>query len=209
MSNKLRKSFCAWIVSGPSGSGKTSLCEALLEDSFWKKRLLKTVSYTTRALRPGERQGRDYRPISKKRFLVLKKQGALLESEKIFGAYYGTPKKDVRLAKRQGKDLLLCIDVNGARTVRRFFKKEATSIFILAPKEEVLRRRLKKRSTENRDQVRRRLRRVKSEMRRMKEYDYVVVNDDFNEALSKIKSILTAKICEGAYVIRSIGKAYR
>ena len=135
MSNKPKKSFRAWIVSGPSGSGKTSLCEALLRNPFWGKRLLKTVSYTTRSLRPGERQGRDYRHISKERFLVLKKQGALLESEKIFGAYYGTPKKAVGQAKRQGRDLLLCIDVKGARTVRRFFKKEATSIFILAPKE--------------------------------------------------------------------------
>ena len=198
MSNKSKKGFCAWIVSGPSGSGKTSLCEALLKDPFWGKRLLKTVSYTTRALRPGERQGRDYRPISKERFLFLKKQGALLESEKIFGAYYGTPKKDVCVAKRLGRDLLLCIDVKGARTVRRFFKKEATSIFILAPKEEVLHKRLKKRSTENRDEILLRLRRVKSEMRHAKEYDYVVVNDDFNEALGKIKSILTAKTCEGA-----------
>ena len=198
MSNKVKRSFRAWIVSGPSGSGKTTLCEALLEDPFWGKRLLKTVSYTTRSLRPGERQGRDYRLVSKERFLVLKQQGALLESEKIFGAYYGTPKKDVWQAKRQGKDLLLCIDVKGARTVRRFFKKEATSIFILAPKEEVLLKRLKKRSTEDRDQIVRRLRRVKSEMGHAKEYDYVVVNDDFNEALNKIKSILTAKTCEGA-----------
>ena len=208
MSNKVKKSFRAWIVSGPSGSGKTTLCEALLEDPLWGKRLLKTVSYTTRPLRPGERQGRDYRHISEEKFLVLKQQGSLLESEKIFGAYYGTPKKDVWQAKRQGKDLLLCIDVKGARTVRRFFKKEATSIFILAPKEEVLLKRLKKRSTEDRDQIVRRLRRVKSEMGHAKEYDYVVVNDDFNEALNKIKSILTAKTCEGAYVVRSIGKTY-
>jgi guanylate kinase len=208
MSNRPKKSFRAWIVSGPSGSGKTSLCEALLKNPFWGKRLLKTVSYTTRSLRPGERQGRDYRHISKERFLILKKQGALLESEKIFGAYYGTPKKAVAEAKRLGRDLLLCIDVKGARTLRRFFKKEATSIFILAPKEKVLRERLKKRSTENRDQIHRRLRRVKSEMGHMKEYDYVVVNDDFNEALGKIKSILTAKTCEEAYVVRSIREAY-
>ena len=208
MSNKPKRSFRAWIVSGPSGSGKTSLCEALLKDPFWGQKLLKTVSYTTRALRPGEREGRDYRSISKERFLVLKKQGALLESEKIFGAYYGTPKKDVTLARRQGKDLLMCIDVKGARTVRRFFKEEAASIFILAPKEEILSKRLKKRSTEGRAQINHRLRRVKSEMRRMKEYDYVVVNDDFNEALGKIKSILTAKTCEGTYVVRSIRKAY-
>jgi len=198
MSNKVKKSFRAWIVSGPSGSGKTTLCEALLEDPFWGKRLLKTVSYTTRSLRRGERQGRDYRPISEEKFLVLKQQGALLESEKIFGAYYGTPKKDVSEAKRLGKNLLLCIDVKGARTVRRFFKKEATSIFIVAPKEEVLLKRLKKRSTEDKGQIAQRLRRVKSEMGHTKEYDYVVVNDDFNEALDKIKSILTAKTCEGA-----------
>jgi guanylate kinase len=196
MSSKQKTVFHAWIISGPSGSGKTTLCEALLKDPYWQKRLLKSVSYTTRALRPGEQEGKDYHFISAEAFLSLKRRGAFLESEQIFDYYYGTPKKFTQEAKSAGKDLLLCIDVRGSQTIKKFFKKKATSIFILPPKQEVLLERLEKRSTENRGEMRKRLRRVRTELAYLKNYDYVIVNDDFNEALNKIKSILAAKMCE-------------
>jgi guanylate kinase len=191
MSSKVLKTVGVWIVSGPSGSGKTSLVEALLKDARWKKRLMKSISWTTRSKRSGEKNGRDYHFVSKAKFLALKKRAGFLESEKIFDYYYGTPKKIVREAQEAGKDLLLCIDVKGARTVRRFFKKQARSIFIAPPGMEDLRARLTKRSTEGKKDIAKRLGRVKIELSYAKDYDYIVVNDDFNDALNQVKSILS------------------
>jgi len=201
MLSKGDRNLRVWIVSGPSGSGKTSLCDALLQDKFWKKRLLKSVSCTTRPMRKGEKEGEDYAHVTKEAFLKLIKQNALLEHEEIFGFYYGTPKSAVNEARAQGKDLLLCIDVKGARSVRRYFGKNAASIFILPPDTEVLAQRLKKRSTENKKDIEKRLKRVKIELSLKKEYDYIVVNDDFDEALKKIKAILLAKASEENHVL--------
>ena len=207
MSNKRQMFPRAWIVSGPSGSGKTTLCEALLWDRFWKKRLLKSVSFTTRELRAGEKQGRDYRVISQEQFARLLERKAFLEHEKIFGFYYGTPKAVLDEALRKNKDLLLSIDVKGAQTVRKFLGKSAVSIFILPPKLKALSERLKNRSTESKKDIATRLRRVKIELSYVKKYDYVVVNDDFDEALKKLKGILLAK--KESYVLRSIGNIDR
>jgi len=209
MLNKEKTNRRAWVISGPSGSGKTTLCEALLKDAFWRKRLAKSVSYTTRPLRSGEKEGRDYRHISEEKFLKLKRDGGFYESEKIFGSYYGTPKKAFLDAKREGKDLLLSIDVKGARSLRKSLGKDAVSIFVLPPGLKVLQQRLRHRSTEGKKDIEKRLRRVKIELSFMKDYDYIVVNDDLKVALAKLKSILTAKQCEGTYVLRTIGKAYR
>ncbi|HAJ57663.1 MAG TPA: guanylate kinase [Candidatus Omnitrophica bacterium] len=209
MSNRALRAFRVWIISGPSGSGKTTLTDALLKDAYWKPRLVKSVSYTTRPKRPGEVEGRDYVHIGHKDFLRLLKQRAFLEHEEIFGASYGTPKKAVEDAKKAGRDLLLCIDVKGARRVRRFFGKSAVSVFILPPHLEALNERLVKRSTESKKDIEKRLKRVKIELSLAKEYDYVVVNDDLREALKKIKAILLAKSCEGDYVLRTVGKIDR
>lgn len=194
MLNK-KQAPAAWIISGPSGSGKTSLCQALLKSSPWKRMLLKSVSYTTRPLRGSEKDERDYRHISEKKFLELRRRKAFLESEKIFGFYYGTPKKIVADAKKQNKDLLLCIDVKGAQTVKRALRKNAVSIFILTPKLKDLIERLRKRSTENKQDIQKRLKRVHMELSCRRGYDHIVVNDNFRKALEQIKAILTAKRC--------------
>jgi guanylate kinase len=196
-----------WIVSGPSGSGKTSLCEALLRDRFWRRRLMKSVSFTTRPKRPGEREGRDYRHISTEGFRRLIRERAFLEHEKIFGFYYGTPKKNIADARSAGKDLLLCIDVKGARTVRKFLKNRARSIFILPPGIEALSERLHKRATDDKKDIVLRMRRVKMELSYRKDYDDVVVNDDFGAALKKMKDILRAE--KEGYVLRPAGKIDR
>ncbi len=209
MSNNKKRPFKALIISGPSGSGKTSLTDALLKDIFFKKRIVKSVSYTTRPKRPGEVEGKDYLHIGQEEFRKLLKKRAFLEHEHIFDFYYGTPKKAVEDAKRAGKDLLLCIDVKGARSVRRFFGKKAVSIFIYPPNAGVLNERLKGRSTESKKDIEKRLKRVKIELSSSKEYDYIVVNDDFSQALEKIKSIILAEYCEGDYVLRSVGKTNR
>jgi len=197
-----------WIVSGPSGSGKTTLCEALLRERFWRRRLLKSVSYTTRPLRRGERAGRDYVRVTPQRFRALKARGGLLESERIFGSYYGTPAQVLDDARRAGKDVLLCIDVKGAQTVRRRLKRRTASIFVVPPTAEALTQRLKKRSTEDKKAIVTRLKRVKIELSYARFYDHILVNGDFREALRHLKSILRSERGEETHV-RSFGKTDR
>jgi guanylate kinase len=194
-----------WIISGPSGSGKTSLVEALFKEPCWRERLIKSVSVTTRRLRNGEVEGRDYVTVDESAFRSLIRQGALLEYERIFGFYYGTPKKSLDEARREKKDALFCIDVKGAAAVRRALKENVFSIFIMPPSTKVLLERLAGRGTETKKEIEKRLRRVKIEISCAKNYDYVVVNDCFDSALIKIKAILTAKKCEASYV-RPFGK---
>ena len=182
-----------WIVSGPSGSGKTTLCAALLKDPVWRRRLCKSVSYTTRKLRQGEVEGRDYCHVTKETFLALKKRRAFLEHEKIFGFYYGTPRKILDEAERRGRDVLLSIDVKGATTVRRALKGRARSIFIMPPDQATLLKRLTRRSTETKKEIENRLKRVKIEVLRAKEYDYIVVNKDLQKAVAALKAILAAE----------------
>jgi guanylate kinase len=207
MSNKIRRALRVWVVSGPSGSGKTTLCAALLRDPFWKKRLMRSVSVTTRPLRPQERQGRDYTRISEAAFLGLLKKKAFLEYEKIFDAYYGTPRAVLAQAARQRKDVLLCIDVKGAQTVRRNLgRARVTSIFVVPPDIEALKQRLCRRSTEDKKDIEKRLKRVKIELSHMRQYDYIVVNDVFDEALNQLKAILAAKSCEVAGRTNKFGR---
>lgn len=211
MSNRTKKGFRVWIISGPSGSGKTTLCGALLKDGFWKRRLMKSVSVTTRPRRGGEVSGKDYVHITPEKFLSCLKRRAFLEHERIFGFYYGTPKKAVRDAQRAGKDLLLCIDVKGAQTLRRIFKKQAVSVFILPPRIKTLSERLRKRSTEGKKDIEKRLKRVKIELSLASQYDYCIVNDDFHDALGKIKAILLAQMisAEKAEILQKIVKRGR
>lgn len=197
MLNKKRPQPVIWVVSGPSGSGKTSLCQALLEDARLRERFVRSVSFTTRPMRPGEKDGQDYRHITKEEFLKLRRQGAFLETQKVFDFYYGTPKTALSSAERAGRDLLLSIDVKGTERLRRVFgKARVVSVFILPPHAAALAERLARRSTENKKDIQKRLERVKMELACAKKYDYVIVNDRFADALEKIMAILTAKECE-------------
>jgi guanylate kinase len=148
MSNRAKTPVLAWVVSGPSGSGKTSLVEELLKDPYWNGRLVKSVSITTRALRVGEVEGRDYVTVDEPAFRTLARQGGLLEYERIFGFYYGTPAKIFDEARRENKDAFFCIDVKGAATLRRRLKKNVVSIFIMPPSQGALLERLSRRGTE-------------------------------------------------------------
>lgn len=191
-----KKAGFIWLISGPSGSGKTTLCEALLKDPFWSKKIVKSVSWTTRGPRPGEKKGQDYCYVSKDRFDALAAGGGFLEQETIFGERYGTPKSFVTKTLAAKKEPLLCIDVKGACRVRRIFGKKAVLIFIQAPQGNALERRLSKRSTETKKDIAKRLRRAKIEFSYLRRYEYSVLNDNFNDALMQLKAILTAKHCE-------------
>lgn len=177
------------ILSGPSGSGKTTLHSRLLKSPQLKGKIIKSVSATTRPKRPHEKEGQDYLFISKKMFLHKRRLGYFLESEKVFNDYYGTPKKQVQALLRKGKNVLLCIDVKGARTVRRKYP-EALKIFIKPPSFKELRKRLTTRGTETRRDLAFRLRTAKKELLDAKDYDFIVVNDVLPKAYKKLEDIL-------------------
>lgn len=175
-----------FIISGPSGSGKTTFYKKLLST---RKELVKSVSVTTREKRSGEKNGIDYVFVSKKMFFYKVKAGHFLESEKVFDNYYGTPNKNVRDILKSGKNVLLCIDVKGAKAVRRKFP-DLIGIFIKAPSLEVLKKRLIDRGSEKSKVVRLRLKMASSELKEAKSYDYVVINDDFNKAYESLEKII-------------------
>ncbi len=181
------------IISGPSGSGKTTLHKQLMEDKRFKGRLIESVSATTRARRKGEKDGRDYLFISRKMFLYKKRRGHFLESEKVFENYYGTPFKNVRDILLAGKNVLLCIDVKGAKSVKKSFPK-AVTIFIKTPSIAVLADRLKKRGSEGDSVVALRLASAKCELKEEKRYEHVIVNDDFQKAFDRLAEVVNFEL---------------
>ncbi len=181
------------ILSGPSGSGKTTLHKELLASRKAKNTLVKTISFTTRARRPGEKHGGDYFFVSPKMFLHKKRSGHFLESENVFGNYYGTPQKSVRELLRSGKNVLLCIDVKGAKTVRRKFP-EAVTIFIKTPSLKTLAQRLKARGSEEKKTLQERLKTAREELKAAKTYEHVIVNDLLRNAYKKLEAIVFTEI---------------
>ena len=146
--------------------------------------MVKSISATTRSKRPGERPGRDYLFLSTKTFEERIKKGYFLEWEKVFDHYYGTPKKQALNLLKKGINVLLCIDVKGAKTVAREFP-QALKIFIKAPSMKVLEARLKARGSESRESLELRLKVARRELKEAKNYDHVVINADLNKALGR------------------------
>ncbi|MFH1655167.1 MAG: guanylate kinase [Candidatus Omnitrophota bacterium] len=188
-SSKIKRKGIIFIVSGPSGSGKTTLCKKLLEQELIKGSLVKTVSVTTRTRRKGEKTNKDYQFITKNEFLRKKTRGQLLESQEVFGFFYGTPKSFVRDNLKKGKDVLLCIDVKGAQAVKKKYPK-ACGIFVMPPSLQVLRQRLEERSTETKGHMQQRLKIAKWEMVFAKKYDYVILNNRLNVALAQLEAAI-------------------
>ncbi len=177
------------IISGPSGSGKTTLYKKLLENPRIKRRIVKTVSITTRLRRLGEKNGRDYFFVSLKDFLAKKKTDYFLESQKVFDNYYGTPVKAVHTLLHKGKNVLLCIDVKGAKVVCRKFP-DAVRVFIKVPSMAVLKKRLESRGSENSKTVQLRLETARQELKEAKQYDYIVINDELTHAYTLLEKII-------------------
>jgi guanylate kinase len=175
-----------YVISAPSGAGKTSLVKALMER---EPRIQFSVSYTTRAARPKEIPGRDYHFVSLQRFQEMVENGEFLEHAKVFDNCYGTAVHTVQEAMANGEQLLLEIDWQGARQVRARIP-EACSIFILPPSRRALEERLKGRSTDSNDVIERRLRDAADDLGHWNEFDYVVVNDRFDQALADLQAIV-------------------
>lgn len=202
MWNKLvaqRRKQLLWVISGPSGSGKTTLCKKLLRKKCLD--LTRSVSFTTRAVRKGERNKRDYIFISREAFLEQVRRGAFLEWQETFGNLYGTPKRSVERSFRHHKDVVLCIDVKGALEIKKKFFKQAVFVLIIPPSEKQLICRIKARARESSAEIRQRLRHACVELSFAKEYDYVVINTIVSEAVHALEAIITAKRLEN--VLRS------
>jgi guanylate kinase len=177
-----------YIVTAPSGAGKTTLVHAVLER---EPGLALSISYTTRAPRPGEVDGRDYRFVGKEEFLRLRDGGELLEWAEVHGNYYGTSRTWIETQLQQDRDVLLEIDWQGARQVRRMFP-HAVSIFILPPSLEALEARLRGRGTDSEATIARRLAAAREEMRHVEEFDYVIINDRLERAIDELTAVVRA-----------------
>ena len=174
-----------YVVAAPSGAGKTSLLQALMRR---RPALSFSVSCTTRAPRAHEQEGRDYHFISRTEFERLIAAGEFIEHANVFGNLYGTRKSVVESALAEGRDLILEIDWQGARQVRARLP-EAVQIFILPPSRAELEARLRRRATDNADAIARRLAESVEEMSHWRDFDYVIVNRDFDQALAELEAI--------------------
>jgi len=175
-----------FVIAAPSGAGKTSLVRALMERA---PGLRFSISYTTRKQRPNEVHGRDYFFVARDDFEAMVARGEFLEHARVFDNYYGTALSQVEGSLASGQDLILEIDWQGAQQIRRALP-ECGSIFILPPSRAELERRLRGRGTDAEDVIQRRLRDAASDMTHWSEFDYVVVNDDFDQALGELQSIV-------------------
>lgn len=178
-----------FIVSAPSGAGKSSLIDALLKRFNLDDKLRLSVSHTTRAPRPGEIDHVSYHFITNEEFEKLIERNAFYEYAHVFDHYYGTSREIVEQWLNEGKDVLLDIDWQGARQIRRQ-TPDAKGIFIVPPSLEELNRRLVTRATDAPEIIEKRMSKAISEISHYNEYDYVIVNDDFDESLLNMRSII-------------------
>jgi guanylate kinase len=181
-------SGCLFVLAAPSGGGKTSLVRALLER---EPGMRLSVSYTTRAPRPGERDGVDYHFIDEPAFMALKAGGEFLEHAHVHGNWYATSAKWLQGEVQAGHDMLLEIDWQGAQQVRRLIP-DAVDIFILPPSLASLKERLEKRGQDAPEVIARRLDAAREEMRHCGEFDYVIMNQDFARAVDDLSVIVRA-----------------
>jgi guanylate kinase len=177
------------VISAPSGAGKTSLAHALIER---RPEFAFSVSATTRPARPYEREGEHYYFVDDAGFDALLARGELLEWAAVHDRRYGTPRKGVEAALARGAHVVLDIDYQGARQVRSAFP-DAVLVFVLPPSAPELRRRLTGRASEDAAQLMRRVRTARDELSALQEFDYVVVNDDFEQALAALEAIVDAE----------------
>ena len=175
-----------FVISAPSGAGKTTLSKALL------KSVPKTgfsVSVTTRRPRGGEVDGKDYFFLTPEEFKKKIRRNELIEWANVHGHWYGTPKKFVQTSLAKGKDIILDIDVQGGIQVKKIYPRTIL-VFIIPPSADILEKRLRKRALNNETEIKKRLHNAYKELKLMKEYDYVVVNDKVPKAVSRLRDII-------------------
>jgi len=175
-----------FVVTAPSGAGKSSLIDALLKED---PHLRLSVSYTTRAPRPGEVNGREYHFVDKKTFLAMLERSEFLESAEVHGNHYGTSQAVIREALARGQDLVLEIDWQGAQQVRRLYPA-CIGVFILPPSVAELERRMRARGQDSDEVIRRRMASAEEEISHSPEFNYAIINKDFDEAKRDLQAII-------------------
>ncbi len=183
-----------FVISAPSGAGKTSLVRALLNIN---PEINLSVSYTTRAPRAGEIDGKDYHFISRAQFLEMAARSEFLESAEVYGNLYGTSQTWISQETAKGHDVLLEIDWQGAQQVRRLFP-ECITIFILPPSLEALEQRLNGRGKDNAEVIAKRMAAAHEDVSHVAEFDYVIINDNLNEALRELNAVVLAARLRGS-----------
>lgn len=178
-----------FVIAAPSGAGKTSLVRALMQR---RPTLRFSISYTTRAQRPTERDEHDYFFVNKAKFEQMRDAGEFLEHARVFDNYYGTSRSQVERILDASQDVLLEIDWQGAQQIRRTLP-ECRSIFVLPPSREALEQRLRGRKTDSDEVIARRLRDSLADLSHWSEFDYIVVNDDFDRATAELEAIVTGQ----------------
>ena len=179
-----------FVLSSPSGAGKTSLSKKILE---LDAEISLSISFTTRPARPGENDGEDYFFIDNKIFGDMRDNNEFLEYAKAFDYYYGTPKKPILDMLNNGKDVLFDIDWQGTQQLMNESKDDLVKVFVLPPSVEELERRLKERKQDEDEIIQKRMSRASDEMSHYAEYDYILVNDDFDKTIKSIMAILYAE----------------
>lgn len=183
-----------FVISAPSGAGKTSLVNALLNIN---PQIDLSVSFTTRQARDGEVNGKDYHFVSREQFLDMAARGEFLESAEVYGNLYGTSQSWISQENAKGHDILLEIDWQGARQVRKLFP-ECITVFVLPPSLEALEQRLKGRGKDNAEVIAKRLAAVREDVSHIAEFDYVIINNILNEALRELSAIVLSARLRGS-----------
>ncbi|MFA5156485.1 MAG: guanylate kinase [Candidatus Omnitrophota bacterium] len=193
--NRKKARGLIFVISGPSGSGKTTLAERILKDKVLGNSLRKSVSFTTRPKRSGERHRQDYFFLTESRFKQQVKAKKILEWTNYLGYYYGTPKSSVDSQISKGRHLLLCIDLKGAKNLKRLYPKNTVTIFVVPPSLAELRKRIKNRCSKTAEhEVRRRLERAKKEIPQAARFDYRLKNKDLKKTVRQLKDIILNRI---------------
>lgn len=185
------------VVSGPSGSGKNSVISEVMKVT---QGLRYSISATTRPKRPGEREGVDYYFVSRDRFEDMISQGDLLEHAEVYGNLYGTPRKPIEEILAAGEDVILDVDIAGARQIRERCR-DAVLVFLLPPSIQELERRIRSRGADDEATIQRRLGSALGEISALTDYTYAVVNDDLSEAVRQVVSIIEAERCRTSRIV--------
>ncbi len=185
-----RREGIFFVITGPSGAGKTTIMETVLDSD---NRLSYSVSHTTREKRKGETDGEDYHFIEVDEFKEMKQSREFVEWAEIYGDYYGTSKAEIDRIEGNGRDPFLDIDVQGAAQIRRNPEVNAVFLFVAPPSIEELRRRIENRGTESEETLNKRIRVARKELDRIREFDYLIVNEELDRAITDLRAIIRAE----------------
>lgn len=205
----VKNSGILFIVSAPSGAGKTTLCRMAVD---YFSDLRHSISYTTRLPRDGEQNGVDYHFVSKEIFQGMIERGEFLEWAEVHGNRYGTSLNDIQLLLKNGLDIILDIDVQGARQVKKQLSVKndplAVFVFILPPSLEACEQRIRNRGKDNHETILSRLENAKSEIKELVWYDYLIINENIEDAFERLKSIIMAEKSRREIMTAQVKKLY-